>query len=454
MIVLTIAGVFCGVMGRLFVTQSRLFFAIWGIAITVVPFILAIITLLIVAGKVENKRGLRIWAMLLMLTPLMGGLCMPMFFYLQRQGVTQPPTLASASPNDYPNIATPLLISKYLPAKVNEPWVWNELESRIDNRKLSPEEANDALQVLIDHMKSTKPEGWDQPLSWQDQFVRAGQQSNLISDEKMIELLDAFFKKPDIDIDRIRENSKELPFTINLGSVWSDSSLRYSLLWNVKSISIDDQVIQTKMRYRNEHDYNATYEKSLPTGDHEIKVVLEAAYIDEAKLVGLNKSKLRTSSWPKALKSWEQTVAVPFRVYSKDEEIVKLSKDLANDPRAGITCKLIAQNENEKKKIVLQLEIGEVPISCSFAIKVLVGEDEEIPLGFKYQAKRADGNTVSGSSRLSARVDQLDPEIGFADVVLLPAPSYVEEYEDVEEIWGRSIIIRNVPIERYDLEKN
>ena len=48
MIVLTIAGVFCGVMGQLFVTQPRLFFRVWWFSITVVPFVLAIITLFVV----------------------------------------------------------------------------------------------------------------------------------------------------------------------------------------------------------------------------------------------------------------------------------------------------------------------------------------------------------------------------------------------------------------------
>ena len=124
MIVLTIAGVFCGLMGQLFVTQPRLFFIVWMFSITVLPFVLAIITLFAVATKVDNKRGLRVWALLLALTPLLGGLCIPLFSYLQQQGLQQP-TVARASPSDYPNIATSLLISKYLPPKVNEPWVWN-----------------------------------------------------------------------------------------------------------------------------------------------------------------------------------------------------------------------------------------------------------------------------------------------------------------------------------------
>jgi len=454
MIVLTIAGIFCGVMGRLFLNNSHLFFVAWTASITVVPFVLAIITLFSVANKLDSKRRLRVWALLLAFTPVVGGLCIPLFSFLQRQGFQQP-TIARASPSDYPNIATPLLISKYLPPKVSEPWVWNELEARIRNRSLSPEEATDALQVFIDHMKKSKPGGWDQSLSWQRQFIDDGKKNNLFSDDTIIEFLDAFFKKPTVKYSRIRENSKKLPLTINVGNRWSDSVLGYALLWNVKSVAIDGQVVETKLGYRDLNDQRVVYENSLETGDHELKISLESAYVSKAKLVGLDTSKLKSSAWPKALKSWEETIVVPFKVYSEDDQIVQLSKDPLNDPRGNITCSLIAQNENETKKIVLQLNIDSgVPISCSFKVKALVGDDQEIPLGYIYEAKRSGGGMVSGGSTKTVSVDELSPEIRAADLILKPYPRGVERFNDVEEIWGRTITIKNVAIERYDLEKN
>ena len=454
MIVLTIIGIFCGVMAQLFVTRSQLFFMVWTVSITVVPFVLAIITLFLVASKVDNKRGLRVWALLLAFTPLVGGLCVPLFYHLQRT-VSRPPAPASASPSDYPDIATPLLISKYLPPKVDEPWVWNELETRIRKRTLSPEEANDALQVFIDHMKKSKPGGWDQHLSWQRQFIDNGQKNNLFSDKKMVQFLDGFFKKPSVDLARIRENSKKLPFKIRVGSDWSNSDLGYSLLWNVKSVAIDNQVVKTKVKYRQRSDHSAVYENSLVSGDHELKIVLESAYIEDAKLVGLDTSKLKSSSWPKALKSWEETIVVPFKVYTKDDQIIQLSKDPLNDPREYITCSLIAQNDNETKKMVLQLKIdSSVPISCSFEVTALVGDDQEISLGHVYRAKRANGRSTGGGTTRSVRLKELAPEIRAADLVLKPYPSAVEKYGDVMEIWGPTIMIKNVAIQRYDLEKN
>jgi len=453
MIVLTIAGIFCGVMAQLFVTRSHLFFRVWWFSITVVPFVLAIITLFLVSRRVDNRRGLRVWALLLAFTPVVGGLCIPLFYHLQRQ-VSKPPAPASASPSDYPNIATPLLISKYLPPKVNEPWIWRELETRIRNRSLSPEEADDALQALIDHMKKSKPGGWDHPLSWQKQFLDDAQKNNLFSDKKMVKFLDAFFKKPTVDLPRIRENSKRLRFNIRFGSDWSNTDSDYSLLWNVKSVAIDDQVVKTKVEHRHRIDLGAVYENSLASGDYELKIVLESAYIDNAKLIGLDTWKLKSSAWPIALKNWDETIVVPFKVYSEDDQIIQLSKDPLNDPRKYITCSLIAQNENETKKMALQLNIDPgVPISCSFKIKALVGDDQEIPLGYAYRAKRANSWTTGGTNR-SVRADELSPEIRAADLVLEPYPRAVEQYGDVKEIWGPTIMIKNVPIERYDLEKN
>jgi len=453
MIVLTIAGIFCGVMAQLFVTRSHLFFRVWWFSITVVPFVLAIITLFLVASKVDNKRGLRVWALLLAFTPLVGGLCVPLFYHLQRT-VSRPPAPASASPSDYPDIATPLLISKYLPPKVDEPWVWNELETRIRKRTLSPEEANDALQVFIDHMKKSKPGGWDSSLSWQSQFIGAAQKNNLFSDKKMVQFLDAFFEKPTVELTRIRENSKRLPFDIRFGSRWARSSLGYCLLWNIKSVAIDDQVVKTKEENRYQGDLSAVYENSLASGDHELKIVLESAYVDSAKLVGLENWKLKSSAWPIALKNWDETIVVPFKVYPEDDQIIQLSKDPLNDPRKYITCSLIAQNENETKKLVLQLDINSgVPISCSFDVKALLGDDQEIPLGYVFRAKRAKSVTTGGTTR-SVRLKELSPEIRAADLVLKPYPRAVEQYGDVKEIWGPTIMIKNVPIKRYDLEKN
>ena len=116
---------------------------------------------------------------------------------------------------------------------------------------------------------------------------------------------------------------------------------------------------------------------------------------------------------------------------------------------------LIAQNDNETKKMVLQLKIdSSVPISCSFEVTALVGDDQEISLGHVYRAKRANGRSTTAGKTRSVRLKELAPEIRAADLVLKPYPSAVEKYGDVMEIWGPTIMIKNVVIQRYDLEKN
>ncbi len=61
--------------------------------------------------------------------------------------------------------------------------------------------------------------------------------------------------------------------------------------------------------------------------------------------------------------------------------------------------------------------------------------------------------SVSGGS--SALVDSLAPTVKTATVILRPDAEWAEDdlHSRVNEIWGKPIILENVPLERYDLEE-
>ena len=203
-------GVYFGVMGRLLLQNSQAFYVIWSATTTLVPFVVAIGLLLWISRGHQSKRQIRFWAILLGVTPIVGLISLPAFHFLQKAVGTRP-AITSVGPQDYPTIATPLLIAKYLPAKVDEPWVWNELEDRANAGNLSPEHADAALQTLVNHIQSqTGPVH----LHWQQDFLASILQNQLVDHQQLIPLHDELTKKPDLELERIRETGKGMSFKI------------------------------------------------------------------------------------------------------------------------------------------------------------------------------------------------------------------------------------------------
>ena len=445
-------GVFAGVTGRLFLRHPQIFYVVWGTSTTVVPYVLALATLGYLCTKVENRSALVLWTIFLALVPIIGLVSIPLFTYLQRQSAVAA-AAARISPNQLRNLSTPQLIGKQLPNQIEEPWVWQELERRTGAGQISGDQADEITMIFAEHMKKTKPNGWDQPLHWQRQFLEAANKRNLISNASQIVFHDAFYGALTGRVNRIRESARRLNFRMQNGSQWaSHSSLAFEYLWAIKLVAIDDQVVEYKISSSNASDKSGYYEGPIPPGDHELKVVVDCAYVARKKMVGLDRYRLKQENWPKPVKAWQETMVIPFVVYGDDDEIVKLTTDAKKNPANSFAPKVVVQRQGTKKKVILQLPMnGELPVDVSFTISAIAG-DVEIPLGTTYRVRQPNGSQMSGGSTLNRTVDTLDPEIRFVDIVLVPNPANVERHSFVEAIWGERVVIPNVALERFDLE--
>lgn len=58
---------------------------------------------------------------------------------------------------------------------------------------------------------------------------------------------------------------------------------------------------------------------------------------------------------------------------------------------------------------------------------------------------------VFGSRFRDAKIPR---ELKTVDVTLQPDLKFAEEKMDVDRIWGKPIVFKNVPLERYDLEED
>lgn len=443
---LLVVGSYVGIMGRLFLYSPNLFYSIWGLTVTVVPFLLAIISLIYVSRNLPSSHKIRLWAVALALTPFLGLLCMPLFRTLQATIGTEP-SLASVSPGDYATIATDKLVSKYLPPRVQEPWVWDELEKRLAADDMTREQVAQAIDTWIVELEQSQ----FRHISWQRRFLVAARKADLIEGTQLIELHRAFLEKPEIETERLRESNKQVEFDVDIQHIRADE-LPYDIVWDVTNVEVDGVKMQYKIKHRSQHGFAGTIAKDLTAGKHKLAVQLKLAFVDRDRLVGLNFQSLDSTSWPKTVKVWEETIESTYDVYEDAKPVIKLVDDPKQNPSQFINPKLIVQNDGDKKKLILEISIRDAPISCSFQCSVHIDE-KQYALGTKYVAHTGSSTHSNGGQR-SVSIDPADlpSDIETANVILVPDPSLVFRLSGVEEIWGKEIVIPAVPIKRYDLE--
>jgi len=305
LISMCVVGATFGIMTRLLMENPEMFLAVVRVGATLGPFLLAVGTIVWIGFRgVPRGRGLVIWGCTLLLTPVLTFVAM---------------ALLLPSGNPLRVLTTQRLISTRLPNQIEEPWVWQELERRLAAGDLTKAEVESAVAELTTHMKRTKPAGWDQPLSWQQNFLKPAIQKGMISEPVYLALCEAFFgSSPTVKVTTPALNEDDTRFEIRVeyGSVWSaNSGLDVELVWDIKQVLLDGKPL--KLRDFQKHfgrDASMAAETELTPGEHKLNVELECAFVDPARLLGANLDTLTSDQWPKARKRWMATATVPVQV--------------------------------------------------------------------------------------------------------------------------------------------
>lgn len=440
LLVLLATGAGLGLLGRLFQHDPDLFSTVVSVLSTIVPFVLAIGTILWIAGK-SRQSGLIAWGIFLILLPFVG-------FGV----ITLTQMYAGPSPGNLGIQSTADLIEKQLPTQMEQPWVWRELERRLAAGSLSKEETESAVGKFIAHMQATKPKGWDQPLSWQDEFLEAADKAGLLSDQLLADLADAFHG-PTATIrpfQRLREDNRGFDIEIEYGSDWDPAAVP-TLLWQVDRILLDGEPIELKKAHRSRGRWFNRHEGRIAKGDHKVTCEITCAYVDKSNLIGLNADRLPASRWPKPIKKWKQTISAPLTVFTEDVSLIELTTDAELDPTSGIKVKrcVVQADEGNSKKVIVKLDAG-AGVATSWDVSIVLAS-EEIPLGYRWAIVN-ERRSLGGGTELSAKIKSLDPGIEIAKIKLIPAPKRIEHRSEAKEIWGKPITIFNVDVERLDLE--
>lgn len=304
LIVLCVGGAFIGLMGNLLLESPEMFLRVLSFGATVVPFALAVGTI-IALGLRLKKRKVVVWGIVLLLVP-------PVIY--GAMAVLLPTGNALAL------LTTRRLVERRLPKQVDEPWIWNELAVRLKNGKLSHAQVDAAITELTDYMKRTKPNGWDRPLSWQRNFVSSAVQAKLVSDDVYLDLCDAFYgTKPDVKpIADVYPHEQGFRVAVKFGSLWTQSSgLGDVLLWNVTQVLVDGKPVKLEQVNHFGVDWSAYVLGKFAPGEHEVRIEVEAAYVDATTGV-TNESKLPVAKWPKAKRRWKTTVTAPVKMVGEE----------------------------------------------------------------------------------------------------------------------------------------
>ncbi len=424
--------------------------AIFFMGSTALPFLLAIATLFYVSRDLPGRRGIRVWAILILLMPIVG---IPLTIFVRQQQKRQAITVATG-PQSLKSMTTTAILQERLPKQIDEPWVWSELEGRVGLGDLTPEQAHTAVTILTEHLNQL-PRPASRPLSWQGKFLDMAANNDLLTDKDIQNLAISYFGEPTIELPRLRENAKAVQVSIEYGTHW-DLKTAGALLWT-PTITLDGKPFELEKQNQHRTSFSGSNRKSLSVGDHELKVVIDCVLVAEEKLIGLNRHRLPRSSWPKPTSSWQKTVTVPFKVYTTDEPIVELVIRPELSPAKNIRVKrVVVQPYTSKsangatKKMLIRFNCDDTPIPFGFSVIANHG-DSEIPLGSILAYHHQSGGMTT-RLECSGYLKNLDDSIRNVDIVLRPDAKVLETVSDVATMWGKSLKFPNVPLERLDLE--
>ncbi len=346
----------------------------------------------------------------------------------------------------------------YVQGHIDEPWGWDELSDRIKAGTLSAAEAEQALGYAITHMTTTKPNGWDQPLHWQDEFLATGYQAGYFSEAAVLDFMDAYHgKAATLDrLPRVQPGEKTLHFRIRYGSNWPMSQhggLPVDLLWTIDTIEIDGETAKFDIQSIDlDLAYGNIHLPDLAPGEYTITVTLDTACIEAQHLVGFNRQNASADDWPQAIRRGPVTIQQTLTILSETDEPVTLSTDPALDPGAGgiLVKHLVVQPERGKRRVSVELDVhGSYAGAVSFDVVMeLAGERHD--LGPFFFIKSGKGRTYSGTDR-SFLVDVLDPDVTTADIILTPNPRHVFSRSEIDAVWGETVMLKDVPVKRFDL---
>jgi len=362
-------------------------------------------------------------------------------------------------PGNMSSQSTQAILTQYLPQHIDEPWAWNELEARLKTGQLTGAEVQQAVSLLVNHMKSTHPAGWGQPLSWQggclDQMVQRG----LMPDAQKIALAEAFYGPLRIQAPQRAKAGGRSQFTVHFGSTWDDhGGVPLLQVAHATGVRVAGKPVEWKPRHRWGREIVLYYQPdALPSGTHEVQIDVEVGLIARANMVGMNRHELERSDWPTLLDLKTVTLTHQLRVLADTEIPAKLVTPPGQGPMLGVNISLqdvVVQKNKSQRRLVFVFD-ETVAADCPFAFRLEADvKGKRYPIkGRRMAFKKGNGSTSSGTDEHILDLDAgvLSPDVSHIDLHLIPAPEVLNRYPDVDTCWGEALVFRDIELRRLDL---
>lgn len=322
---------------------------------------------------------------------------------------------------------------------VDDSNVWRELERRVMNSQLAKSDA----ELIFSELEESILQQADSP-KWQHfstaSTLRTIADRELVSDEQLVGLAEAYYGKPPDTSLRLRTAENPLRLGIRYGHIGVDRQHPTKLIWYATKVQVDGEDVAFS---NGVGSLAATINRHLELGEHEVVVELDCAFVMHDALRTFGGS-CPHSEWPEnLLKRWTEKVVIPVTVFTAESEIISLTTDAKRDPTSFISLGIETINMGKPQRAwLLRVDIDEdISVAMSGDLFVTIdGETFEWPM-----------NTEEMPNRWGAITNwQLDPakvSAKTATIEFVPNPTYLERETCVTEIWGKKIVFDNVPID-------
>lgn len=455
-----------GILGNIYNGYPQYFQPALVIFFAAIPFLLASATL-IRLGFQRGHRKLLLWGMLILCMPLLGGITY---------------WLVPISKNGIDHLSTRMIIEKQIPKKWNNRSIWRELNRRIDKGEISEKQANDALESLVSKLNSLTPSRSIHFLEDAQKFIEKSELAGILPQASIATLCDAGFGEMGevhvLEKRRRKEDDLACVFRINQGHhIYQDN---YPIpIWFLEQVFIDGSLVDFLLGSKNEnhggHHVNQTQIVYFPntfdipldninSGKHRLTVKARFAYAYPNNLRGLNAGHLAKEKWPETIKEWERTVETNFLVYGPNESFVELVSDPKFDPvinkQVIIEQLLLQKGEDDQSLLLFDMTCPSMEeVAYCFDVSIKINGTTK-PVG-KYHSKFSvskwwyDYEKDGRKQSFELLIDTPSSEILSADIYLSPNNS--DEYQrqsNISKLWNKPVWIRDIPIERRDLDTN
>ena len=372
------------------------------------------------------------------------------------------------SPADDPRLLQTLPAEQVIEAGLSEPqsaWPWQELRNRAERGMLGSNEV-ESLMTRLTAWMNRNPRATCQPLNWLDNLLEALNQRNLISETNALAYLKARVSRPSVQpLPRLREGDQSTFLICNLGQLWGGnfSSLGFEMFNHVQTIRLDGRPIESHDIFGqnwNQQQYSTRLQfPSLTPGRHTVQCEVDTALIAASDTAGLEMN-APPADWPPAKLRWTRSCQATLMVYPKGAVIVARSDDPSLNPVVNGTIsvkEVIVRRAGAGLNAVLAFDFNRQsgpPFGMDVTLRIA---RQSVKCGsLAGWASTNDMGVVlmrSGGEVLTGTLNSLDPSVRNADIVLTPDPKILEAAPlGVDQIYGKDVVITNVPIKREDLE--